>query len=138
VAPRDRTTLFGDIAAMWARSSLLMHETLTARGAVYVHVLQPNQYFSMRRFSPEEAAVALIDTSPYKRNVEEGYPRLVATGESELKARHVRFFDATRVLDGEPESMYMDNCCHYTRAGNNVLARFVAASILDGPGPWKN
>lgn len=136
VAPRDRPALFADIAAMWARSSLLMHELLAARGAVYVHVLQPNQYFSTRRFSTDEAATALSDASPYKTNVEEGYPRLVAAGQSELRARGVRFFDATGVLDREPAPVYMDNCCHYTRIGNDVVADFIAASILDAPGPW--
>ena len=137
-AGRDRPELFADIAAIWARSSLLMHEMLAARRAIYIHVLQPNQYFSTRRFSTEEAATALSEASPYKRSVEEGYPRLVAAGQSELKARNVRFIDATPVLDREPTAVYMDNCCHYTRTGNEVLARFIAASILDGPGPWKN
>jgi len=51
VAPRDHPALLADIAAMWARSSRLMHEMLVARGAIYVHVLQPNQYYSRRRFS---------------------------------------------------------------------------------------
>lgn len=138
VAPRDRAALFADIAAMWARSSLLMHEMLAARGASYVHVLQPNQYYSMRRFSAAEAATALSDASPYKRHVEEGYPALVAAGQSALRARNVRFVDATRVLDGDPAPVYMDNCCHYTLAGNYVLADFIAASILESPGPWRN
>lgn len=138
VAPREPAALFADIAAMWARSSLLMHEMLTARGAVYVHVLQPNQYFSNRRFAAEEAAAALNDASPYKRSVEEGYPLLVKAGESELRARQVRFFDATRVLDEQPAPMYMDNCCHYTLAGNYTLADFIAAAIVSVPGPWTN
>ncbi|MBI2189518.1 MAG: hypothetical protein HYU37_20675 [Acidobacteria bacterium] len=137
VAPRDRPALFADIAGVWSRSSLLMHEMLEARGSVYVHVLQPNQYFSTRRFPAGEAATALSDASPYKRSVEEGYPLLVATGESELRPTHVRFFDATRVLDTPAEPVYMDNCCHYTRAGNHVLADFIAASILNSPGPWR-
>lgn len=135
-APRDRAVLFADIAAMWAQSSLLMHEMLAARGAVYVHVLQPNQYFSARRFSAEEAATALSDASPYKRSVEAGYPLLVTAGETELRARHVRFVDATRALDGAPVPVYMDNCCHYTLAGNHLLADFIAAAILGAPGPW--
>ena len=138
IAPRDRAALFADIAGMWARSSRLMHEMLAARGASYVHVLQPNQYYSMRRFSAAEAATALSDTSPYKRSVEQGYPALVAAAESELRAGNVRFLDATRVLDPEPAPVYMDNCCHYTRAGNYRLADFIAASILAGPGPWRN
>ena len=136
VGPRDRPALLADIAAMWARSSLLMHEMLAARGTIYVHVLQPNQYFSMRRFSAAEAATALSDASPYKRHVEEGYPLLVAAGRSVIEARGVRFFDATRVLDRERAPVYMDNCCHYTRTGNQLLAEFIAASILSTPGPW--
>jgi hypothetical protein len=138
VVPRDRTALFADIAGMWARSSLLMHEVLAARGGVYIHVLQPNQYFSRRRFGAEEAAAALTDASPYKRSVEEGYPWLVKAGESELRARQVRFFDATRVLDEQPAPVYMDNCCHYTLAGNYTLADFIAAAIVSIPGPWTN
>jgi hypothetical protein len=138
VAPREPAALFAEIAAMWARSSLLMHEMLTARGAVYVHVLQPNQYFSRRRFGAEEAAAALNDASAYKRSVEEGYPLLVKAGESELRARQVRFFDATRALDEQPAPVYMDNCCHYTLAGNYTLADFIAAAIVSVPGPWTN
>jgi len=138
VAPKDRAALFAEIADLWARSSTLMHEMLEARSAVYVHVLQPNQYFTGRRFSEDETATALSDASPYKRSVEEGYPLLVAAGASELRARHVRFFDATRVLDAEPAPVYMDNCCHYTLTGNYVLADFIARSIVSTPGPWKN
>ena len=136
LVPRDHPALLADIAALWARSSRLMHEMLAARGAIYAHVLQPNQYFSMRRFSAVEAATALSDASPYKRSVEDGYPLLVAAGRSELTAQNVRFFDATRVLDREAEPVYMDNCCHYTRLGNHVLAEFIATSILSTPGPW--
>jgi len=136
VAPRDRQALFADIAALWARSSRLMHDLLAARGAAYVHVLQPNQYHSTRRFPPAEAATALSDASPYKQSVEDGYPLLVAAGQAELRARGVAFFDATRVLDREPAPVYMDTCCHYTLAGNYALADFIATSVLSAPGPW--
>jgi hypothetical protein len=36
------------------------------------------------------------------------------------------------------EPVYMDNCCHYTRLGNQVLADFIATSILNAPGPWND
>jgi len=132
---RDAATLFSDIAATWARSSILMHDTLAARGTAYVHVLQPNQYYSMRAFSEAEAATALSDASPYKTAVEHGYPRLVAAGASLLN-RRIRFVDATGVFNRTPAPVYMDNCCHYTLAGNQVLADFMAAAILRTPGPW--
>jgi hypothetical protein len=131
VAPRDRPALFADIAAMWARSSLVMHQMLSARGAAYIHVLQPNQYYAARRFSPEEAATALSEASPYRRHVEDGYPALLAAAQSQLRPARVRFIDATGALDRTPAPVYMDNCCHYTLAGNHVLADVIAASILD-------
>lgn len=136
VAPREGAPLFTDIAATWTSASMLMNEPLAARGAAYVHVLQPNQYHTTRTFSESEAATALSDASPYKKSVEAGYPVLVATAEKRLAGK-VRFLDATRVFDREPAPVYMDNCCHYTLAGNHVLADFVAASILATPGPWK-
>ena len=137
VRARDAATLFSDIADQWTSSSLLMREMLTARGVAYFHFLQPNQYYTTRRFSDEEAAVALSEASPYKKSVEQGYPVLVAAVPSRLLRANVRFFDATHVFDRESAPVYMDNCCHYTLTGNQALADFIAASILNAPGPWK-
>ena len=127
---RDRETMFTDIATTWAQSSVVMHELLTARNVPYYHFLQPNQYFGARRFTEAERTTALNDASPYKRSVEAGYPSLVAEGAA-LRQRGVRFVDATRALDGEASPAYMDDCCHYTLAGNLTLADFVAAAILN-------
>ena len=65
------------------QASLLMQQMLSSRGARYVHVLQPNQYFTTRPFAPGEAEVALADESPFKPGAEQGYPaleRVVASG----------------------------------------------------------
>ena len=134
---RDPASLHADIAATWRDSSVLMRNMLAERGARYFHFLQPNQYHSTRNFSEDEAAVALNDASPYRMSVSPGYAALVAAG-PELRANNVRFFDATHVFDRQPAHMYMDDCCHYTQAGNHVLADFIAASILASPGPWRN
>ena len=136
VAPRTPDRLYADIADQWARSSVLMREMLNRRGAAYVHVLQPNQYYTKRRFNDAEAATALTDTSPYKQGVEQGYPVLQAAARSVLQEGGVSFFDATDVLDREPAPVYLADCCHYTLVGNRVFADFVAASILGTPGPW--
>ncbi len=138
VKTRDAATLFTDIAEQWARSALLMRDLMTARGAAYVHFLQPNQYYTTRQCSDAETAVALNEESPYKRSVELGYPALVAAAQSRLLSADVRYFDATHVFDQEPAPVYMDDCCHYTLVGNQVLADFIAASILGAPGPWRD
>ena len=129
VAPREGEALFKDIAEEWARSSLLMHQLLSAGGVPYVHVLQPNQYFGGRRFSASEHATALNDASPYKASVGQGYPALVAAAQSALRGT-VRFVDATAAFDRETAPMYVDNCCHYTVAGNRVLADAIAAAVV--------
>lgn len=136
VAVRDRAALVSDMAAAWARSSILMRDALAARGGVYLHVLQPNQYYTSRRFSAAEAAAALNDASPYKRSVEEAYPALQAAAQSMLVSNRVAFFDATRVLDDDPARVYIDDCCHYTERGNHLLAEFIAKSLLGTRGPW--
>ena len=138
VKARDAATLLTDIAEQWARSALIMRDLSTARGVPYFHFLQPNQYYTTRVFGDVEAAVALNEESPYRRSVELGYPALEAAAQSRLRGAGIRFFDATHVFDREPAPVYMDDCCHYTLVGNQLLADFIAASILGAPGPWRD
>ena len=135
VTPRTRersdAELFDDIARNWANSSILMNDLLSARSVPYIHVLQPNQYHTQRRFAAEEARVAVNAQSPFKEGVERGYPVLIRTSESGVWRKHgVRFLDATRIFDREPAAVYMDDCCHYTRRGNEMLAAYIANAIL--------
>ena len=128
VKPRDGSTLFTDIAAEWASASLLMKDMLAARAVPYMHVWQPNQYYTSRKFSEEEARVARNDATPFKPPVERGYAALerasVALGQQE------HFFDATKIFDAEPAAVYEDDCCHYTQRGNEILADFIASGAL--------
>ena len=133
---RGHAQVLAGIAGGWANASALMHDMLARRNAAYVHFLQPNQYYGGRTFGAAEAKVAINDASPYRSSVKEGYPLLVEAGRT-LRSRSVLFFDATRAFDRESAAVYMDDCCHYTKTGNDILADFVAASILESPGPWR-
>lgn len=99
----------------------------------FVHVLQPNQYHTTRPFSPEEARVARNDATPFKPPVEKGYPWLQRAS-AELSPR-VRCVDATTAFDAERQPVYADDCCHYTPLGNERLADFIAARILEARPP---
>ena len=115
---------------------MLMRDMLAERNALYFHFLQPNQYFS------HEAIQRSRGSGRPERGVavqEERRNRVWSDRRGRRCAReqNVRFFDATRVFDREPAHVYMDDCCHYTQAGNYVLADFIAASILSSPGPWR-
>lgn len=120
--------VYDDIAANWSAASRLMHDMLAARRVRYVHVLQPNQYFTTRAFSDEEARVALNSGQPFKAAVEAGYPSLVRAAASLAGVN--TFVDATTAFDREAGVMYEDDCCHYTAYGNEVLAELIASRIV--------
>lgn len=137
VTARDEAALFADVARQWAEASALMHAVLQARGVPYFHILQPNQYFTSRTFGNEEAKVARSAASPFKRSVEVGYPVLIAESASGIQRRSVNFLNAVGIFDGEPAAVYLDDCCHYTLRGNQLLAQAIARQILVSDGPWK-
>ena len=116
--------VYEDIASRWTSASLLMHDLLAARSVPYLHVLQPNQYFTRRTFRAEEARVALNDSTPFKRAVENGYPVLERTV-STLSGKE-SFLDGTSAFDREPAAVYEDDCCHYTDRGYEILAELIA------------
>ena len=133
---RSDAELFDHIARSWASGSTLMNDLLSARSVPYFHVLQPNQYYTQRRFAAEEARVALNDQSPFKDGVQKGYPILIRMSDNGVWQKNgVRFLDATRILDREPAPVYMDDCCHYTRRGNEMLADYIARTILSSSFP---
>ena len=53
-----------------------------------------------------------------------------------LKSR-VNFLNATGIFDRESSAVYMDDCCHYTLRGNQLLADAIARLILTSKGPWQ-
>ena len=133
VRKRDQTAVYEDIAAGWTSASLLMGDMLASRGVRYLHVLQPNQYFTRRVFGDEEARVALNGSQPFKLAVERGYPELV-------KARAVlegkeEFLDGTTAFDSEPAAVYEDDCCHYTDRGYEILAEMIARRVREAKPP---
>ena len=114
---------------IWLQSSDTMAAISGAAGAKYVHVLQPNQYFTEKKFSPEEAAIALsLPKSNLMRDgAERGYS-LVKERAGLIASRGI--ISGLTIFDNETTSMYVDNCCHYTRAGEDLLANFVADQVV--------
>jgi hypothetical protein len=127
LADRRGTNLYEDIAREWITSSVLMQQLLMARGVPYVHVLQPNQYYTTRPFSDAEAKVAFNAGSPFKEGAAQGYPFLEKALQSNAGAVHV--FNGVHIFDDERAPVYIDDCCHYTLAGYRRLADFIATSI---------
>lgn len=123
IRERSGVAVYEDIAANWRTASVLMQQLLTARGAGYVHVLQPNQYYSTRLFAAAEKTIAFNAGSPFKEGAVLGYPFLE-------KALEPGALNAVHIFDTAPEAVYVDDCCHYSVAGNRLLADFIAKAIL--------
>lgn len=138
VKARTDAEVFNDIAANWISASMSMNALLAARTIPYVQVLQPNQYHTRRQFSVEEAKVALSASSPFKPGAERGYPVLLAAAEAAQLSKIMTWLDATHIFDKEPAPVYIDDCCHYTLRGNQLLADFIANGVLSSPGPWNS
>lgn len=119
-----------DIFQIWLRSSDAMAALSKGAGAQFLHIIQPNQYFSKKQFSPDEARVALSqpEGEAMRFGAERGYPMFAERADL-LQARGI--LSAINLFDGEPGAMYVDNCCHYTRSGETMLTRFVVAKILE-------
>lgn len=129
--PLDDSTLFDRIAMQWANCSILMSQILKSRGIPYFHFLQPNQYYSEKPFSDEEIRIALNENlHAYSTGASKGYPALIAKSEL-LEQNGVSFYNAAHIFDAESRTLYIDDCCHFNRLGNELLADFIASSILE-------
>jgi hypothetical protein len=128
----DRPRMLAGAVALWARSSRQMHDLCAARGIAYHHCLQPNQYVEgSKPLSRQERARAFDERSVFRPVVVDGYPLLQRAG-AELAAGGVAFHDLTGVFAGVEDTLYFDDCCHFNRRGNALVAAAVAEAIAGG------
>lgn len=119
---------------VWRRSSLLMHQLCAANDITYLHVLQPNQYLpGAKPMSADERRVAYREDHPYRRAVESGYPLLLAAGGT-LRDAGVRFVDLSGIFADIAEPLYVDDCCHVSQRGNEILAERLAGEVAHAIG----
>jgi hypothetical protein len=123
---------YARFAEVWANSSRELHHLATGEGFRYVHALQPNQYDPLSKpLSESETQLAYNHDSDYRRSVEAGYPRLRDAGRR-LREQGVPFHDLSGLFSDVAETLYCDDCCHFNRRGNELLAQAIAAAILAG------
>ncbi|HXI01626.1 MAG TPA: hypothetical protein VNI57_00480, partial [Candidatus Saccharimonadales bacterium] len=126
----DDHAMYEALAATWARSSREMHDLAAARGILYLHDLQPNQYVEgSKPMSRREREAAWQEDHPYRKGVVEGYPLLAANGE-ELRREGIEFHDLTGIFRDHPEPLYVDSCCHVSREGYEIVAREIGRELV--------
>ncbi|MBU1692858.1 MAG: hypothetical protein KKC51_02730, partial [Verrucomicrobia bacterium] len=129
--PFDPASKWEEIADLWARSSELMAQLAKSAGAVYVHILQPNQYVeNSKPISEDERRYAFKPGNEWSRHAREGHPYLQRAG-AELARKGIHFHDLTGIFSTHTESLYTDDMCHFNYEGNRIVARAAAAAIAD-------
>jgi hypothetical protein len=116
---------------IWKTSSLQLRNLCAGNGTRYVHVLQPNQYFSgSKPLSAVEIKSMHIPSQSYGQSIAKAYPLLVAEG-PRLRELGVNFRDLTMIFATADDTIYADPFCHYNAQGNEMLARAVAGAIIE-------
>ena len=121
--------LWQEIAAVWSRSSISMHQLSITNGADYLHFLQPNQYVpGSKPLSDEELANGVTSDPRFKKGVKRGYPEL-SERRLELEKSGVNAIDATLVFADVVDSLYTDRCCHFNHAARQLFADYILREL---------
>ncbi|MBL8703600.1 MAG: hypothetical protein JNM30_02085 [Rhodospirillales bacterium] len=114
-------------ADQWRDASIAMASLARQNGTLYLHVVQPNQWWQAAGDYQPIAADHIYGWVPDLVN--KGYPAIVARTPA-LKAAGVELLDATLLFkDRAARAMYVDDCCHYTDQGNDLLAGAIADQV---------
>lgn len=121
--------LYGYVADTWYAASIAMNELSGLLGnALYIHVLQPNQWIvESGNYIPRD------EEHPYKEfigPVRQGYRRMLERS-SDFNDRGVHFLDAARLFPDINDGFYIDDCCHYTLKGNKYIMERIAEYVAD-------
>lgn len=128
---RPPAETYAELAAHWARCSVLMARLCEANGIAYAHVLLPSQYVAgSKPMLPAEKSLVFHPTTGYGPFALAGYPYLIAEGKK-LPGRGVAFRDLTQVFQSTTEQIYVDDCCHVNERGNAILGEAIARLLAE-------
>jgi hypothetical protein len=128
---KSESGCFELIADLWLRASVSMQRLAEGAGGRYLHVLHPNQYVPGSKPLSEAERAVMVPDADWSRWASTGYPLLRARAAS-LRELGVSFLDLADLFQGQTETIYVDDCCHYNLLGNEIMARRIARFIADG------
>ena len=130
----DSENLEQDLVGIWQRASLQIDAVAKASGAHYLHFLQPNIYDANSKILSKKELELSAKAQLWEANVEAGYPLLREYGDK-LKREGVSFFDLSKIFEDKRETLYIDNCCHLNKKGNDIIGGVMglqARELLEG------
>jgi hypothetical protein len=132
---RNDDEMLDELVANWERSVLLLDRTCRGNGIRFYQFLQPNQYVpGSKPLTAEEKRVAILEKLEGRPFIEKGYPLLRKAGQR-LAKQGVRFADLSMIFARTEKTLYFDTCCHFNRAGNEIMASAIAEALVETPEP---
>lgn len=121
------------MADLWFRSSVNMKNLALANGTPYLHALQPNQYFSKKKFTEKEINDYHIfgphNDLPFDRFVPMFYEAMLERSKN-FQPSGVEFLDLTKIFEDSTETIWIDWCCHVNENGNNHLGSVIEDKMI--------
>jgi hypothetical protein len=116
---------------IWQYASEMTFAICQANDLDYIHILQPNQYVKdSKPMSEEERGIAINSDSEWGQKAERGYSYLISKG-ADLKKKGISFYDFSMIFQNDKRVLYEDDCCHFNKKGNRVLAKSIAKIMKD-------
>lgn len=126
---QNEAAMFDHLTALWSNCTRQMHLICRSNNIVYLHALQPNQYFpGSKPLSPTEGKDMFVPDQEYGQAIAKGYPLLIRAGEN-LRKEGVEFHNLTQLFANTEKTIYVDYFCHYNQQGNDMLAEAVGEKL---------
>lgn len=116
---------------LWKESTRQMSRLAKANGALFINVLQPNQYIpNGKPMGDEESRIAISERTVHPELVVDGYP-LLREAATSLRAEGVTVFDLSMAFERHAEPLYYDDCCHFSADGYHILIKMLDEKLQE-------
>jgi hypothetical protein len=130
--PRTYEQIVPELTSVWFNSSVSMANLAKGAGVPYLHVLQPNQYFSKKTLSSQETAWQVRGPTevPLATLVPAAYKSFLHAA-TQFSKHGVAFIDATPVFDNVSDTVFIDWCCHVNERGDAILNDLIQPKMIE-------
>ena len=113
---------------MWCAGARQLHRLSRFTDAKFLLCLQPNLHDGAGKPLTTKEREILRTGSIYREWVIQNYAYFADAGAA-LRSEGIAFYDLRRLYDGVSSTVYRDECCHFSKAGNDLLAEHMAELI---------
>ncbi len=125
----SKNEIMTDIVNVWFNSSLQMDKLAKANKIKYLEFLQPNQYLpNTKKFSEEEKEKYVKKDNAYAYATGLIYPQMIKKTDG-LKKEGVSVYDLTEIFKNYSETLYNDDCCHYSSKGYALMTPYIMEAV---------